>query len=730
MRHICHNKAAMDWLFKRMPHHVAFLVLAIVLFSTGCASRYQVMSDYRDLIRDNHPDRVNRSTTVLFLVDGLSHAVLSREITRNPRGNLATYFQTAPAGTIPSAFTLFPSETYPGITTLLTGLPVDEHGVSGNRMLIDGRQVDFERPQPAKELEAQLWDKTVFARLAKENRVGVSLSYNFTTQASAALGPDIRAGIAYARERYDRVDERTLRSLEILLNRAGTHHWPDFVFVHLVGLDAVSHNLGPDSSEASRYLRWLDGALAPTFMRLQLAESEGHSVRTILTADHGFEPITTSIDLRTAARFYLRKFDDYFTPVVAPRYAALHLKTPLASVALRSVLRPLSKLPLFDGIAIRDGDGIRYESRKVRLEIAIRSGSCASSNYEIYAFDLLNAKAITGNFVCPETLEYDNRGKMERIIASQLAAYFHAKGAPEAVIFAAAGVSFVKDGAGQHGGLSVREMEVPLLIRNARYVTHRGSALPLRRVLSDITSVSGKGAGFSPAVIQEGSPTAIPVRRQLAFGTPSGMDWLRAEIDPSSEVKRWDSSVEPGISVEYLEKWSRNWGWLGQYQLSFAQFRAKNASLASDTASSTQRFTQHRFGFGPLYRFHDGLGFHVLLGAGQHFFAVPGEAQAAWVLSRRFIPQLSIGSPFRLLTLPIGDLQGLAEFTALFPQGSEAIASRTGYRESLMVSFDQSVRTWDVLSWFAGIEHERIPYRTGQMSQVSAKIGVGYRIVF
>lgn len=693
---------------------LALIFTTVLFFSAGCASRYQVMSDYRDMVRDNHPDRVNRATTVLFLVDGLSHLVLKRELQRNPRGALAQYF-AARADSIPSAFAPFPSETYPGITTLLTGLPVDQHGVSGNRILVNGNEVNFERPQPAKELEKLLWDKTVFARLVTQNQLGVSLSYNFTTQAAAALDPDVRAGIAYARERYDRVDERTLRALEILLNRAEPKHWPDFVFVHLIGLDAISHDQGPDSPEAARYLQWLDGALAPALMRLQRAESQGHAVRTALTADHGFEAIRNATDLRLAARFYQHKFDDFFTAVVMPRYAALHLKSPIAATALPALIAPLSRVPLFDGVAIRMGDEIHYESLKVRLKIALRSADCPHSTYKLDAFDLKNQKSVTGGFVCPEALEYDNRGRMERIISLQLAAYFQGTNAPNAVVFAAPGTSFVKDGAGQHGGLSPREMEIPLLMRNVRSGASPGSAVALRRVLSDVAARPARPAHLATAdavtLAATEAPPALPVRRQLAIGTPSGLNRLKATFSSDSSDQTWDSAFSPGISLEYSEKWSRRVGWLARYEVGF-------------TSLSTERFTQHRFGVGPFYRFHDGFALHGRVGAGQHFFGESDET-----LARTWIPEIAIGSPFRLMTLPIGDLNGMGELTAILPQESAAV-SRAGYRESLMISFDQPIRTWDVLSWFAQLEHETIPYSKGEMTQISTKFGITYRIAF
>src|SRR5438046_98240 len=107
---------------KRFPPGFLFnLLLSLFgIFLSACATRDHVAEEYVGILKKNEFKQSNR-TVVFFLIDGLSLQVLRPEMAKL-RG-LNQYF-----GDIHTARTVFPSLTFPAISSLLTQSTVDKNG--------------------------------------------------------------------------------------------------------------------------------------------------------------------------------------------------------------------------------------------------------------------------------------------------------------------------------------------------------------------------------------------------------------------------------------------------------------------------------------------------------------------------------------------------------------------------------------------------------------------------
>lgn len=102
---------------------------------------------------------------------------------------------------------------------------------------------------------------------------------------------DSRTALAILNKDFNYADEKLIDSLQRLVEDNRPSAWPDFIFLHLVGVDFTSHDEGPNSPDVENYLRKLDAKLGPVLRILEGAERrrEREEIISLLTADHGFD---------------------------------------------------------------------------------------------------------------------------------------------------------------------------------------------------------------------------------------------------------------------------------------------------------------------------------------------------------------------------------------------------------------------------------------------------------
>jgi hypothetical protein len=421
------------WNFSFISLSQIVLLIAIT-FLMGCATNQDVAARYNMAVKQT----TSGQTTLLFLIDGLPIRTLQKMLAQQQLPNIQKFF--LPQGALfYRAKTVFPSLTFPGITSLLTEKSIDQHGIYGNKMSKAGRAYNFETPGSRHFLNDKIREKNIFHRLAQKGLKSVSLGFNFWADTTAATNStDFDLALSLATKNYEAVDSHLIRSLEIILEKTSVSAWPDFIFIHLVGLDFTSHSQGPDSLQALQYLAMLDKRLGLTFDKL--AKTENLRQRTIvgfLTADHGFaESIDRKIDLKTfvSKEAGVEIFNE-------GRIAAVHFSKAWNSEKIANFFNRTKMDPILEFKILRKDD-----------ELWIQSAT--------------GLKKYLANAVPAQDFSYPD-------FAENLMRYFNNPAHPSMIIVAKPHFAFSDDDqvvdSGYHGGPSDAETFVPLLIHNGSY---------------------------------------------------------------------------------------------------------------------------------------------------------------------------------------------------------------------------------------------------------------------
>ena len=212
---------------------------------------------------------------VVVVIDGLGQALL------DAHAELAPTLAAAPGPTLDATF---PSTTPTNLTSLGTGLPPIEHGITGTGIAVPGHDRtlvsltwrwdrQFEGPDARDEVPPETFQPrpTVFAR-ARERGV----------RATTVLRPEFAtSGLTRAGLRDGTVV--TASDLATTLDAAVTaaSPGPALVYAHHGDLDAAGHLAGPGSDAWCAELTRVDAALERC--RAQLPPD----VAVVVTADHG-----------------------------------------------------------------------------------------------------------------------------------------------------------------------------------------------------------------------------------------------------------------------------------------------------------------------------------------------------------------------------------------------------------------------------------------------------------
>lgn len=395
---------------------------------SACATRHHVATEY-DHVLKQYPHPSDR-TTIVFLIDGLSENTLNTALVGMPE--LRTFFRTDKQ--IFRAHTPFPSLTFPGIASLLTEKPVSKTGFIGNSFYLGDEPENFEKPADRKHFGTLMARESVFSRLRAQGKRSVSLDYGLGVNASA-YSPieDLSSVLNIAEGNYSYADDKKIESLYLLLSEYEADQWPSFIFIHLIGVDFLSHSEGPMSAKTIAYLISLDEKLKPLFDLLKEKESS-HSVVTLLTADHGFaKEIKFTLNIEQV----LSKYSKHLESINETRMTAVFVHD---STNVPSLAKSLSKTK-----------GIEFVAYKTKTGFSIES----ATEIHPHPFLIENFKE-----------------------------YFSAANAPDFVVIPDSYTAFSKSYVGYHGGVTSEEVMVPLLMRNSQM--SNGQAPPLWHLLRDV----------------------------------------------------------------------------------------------------------------------------------------------------------------------------------------------------------------------------------------------------
>jgi hypothetical protein len=446
--------------------YLAAASLFFVLF--GCASGLK-QSEFH---ATHAPQRGKHGTVLLFLVDGLAVRTLRTGLDSGATPNLGRFFLRGKRN-FALGQAAFPTQTYPNISSILTARPVGDQPVLANHVLSpSGKILAYENVSFFPQLRATIDPLSVIGTLNRDGRETASFSYVFGLNATDHMLVGVREGLEYEQHHYRSLDARLLENLEkFLAERGSPGNWPDFIYVHLVGVDGTSHRYGPDSPETRAYLAWLDARLGPVLARLERAEKKpGADIVTLLTADHGFVSTRRYVPVAKL----VRKADLGTVILNEGRFLALHLPEGRGPRELAPVLREARAVRGVGFTALRDGNLLEIARGRNLYRFALGPPLCDGASLSL-ALLPPGANALpAGSFRCPS--DFDELRSANPFLVDGIARYLTAPNHPDALILAETSVSFSPGMAGNHGGASAEESLVPVLLRNAEL---RGGA-PVR----------------------------------------------------------------------------------------------------------------------------------------------------------------------------------------------------------------------------------------------------------
>ncbi len=216
---------------------------------------------------------------VLWVIDGLGHRYLQRH------GDL---FKRYLHGSMTS---VFPTSTAPAITTFLTGVAPQQHGVTGWFMnlkelgtvtLILPFQPRWGKVALNGDVSALLGYSVVFDRLPVRSYFVIHRSLVDSAYSTAGAGGAIRLGY------------RSLRDcLNLLIETLTGRRERSYIYAYWSLFDSLCHEHGVGSATALNHLRELEAAFG--FLLQALA---GSNTLLIITADHGFIDTTPTYTTR------------------------------------------------------------------------------------------------------------------------------------------------------------------------------------------------------------------------------------------------------------------------------------------------------------------------------------------------------------------------------------------------------------------------------------------------
>ncbi|MEO5667446.1 MAG: hypothetical protein ABIR96_05260, partial [Bdellovibrionota bacterium] len=218
------------------------------------------------------------------------------------------------------------------------------------------------------------------------------------------------------------------------------------------------HHYGRLAQETQDYAVMIDGLLGPILEVLQDAATHGRQIGAVMTSDHGMS------DLR-----YLAKIDK-----------ALYDLAPGALLINQGRLMGINFAPAFSdrqradalnaatrlgGVGLTVGktrDGLTIYTQTTTHTIRYATSDCGRDG--AYALSINN-----GTFYCPSELNKISEQFFYPYFATNIAAYFRAKDAPDALVLASEETSFGDNLHAHHGGLTPDEIRVPLLFWNLEF---------------------------------------------------------------------------------------------------------------------------------------------------------------------------------------------------------------------------------------------------------------------
>jgi hypothetical protein len=438
------------------------LTLAACLFQglLACVSTHEVGEDFQRHSLQRAQSTTKKVSVVLILVDGLGADLLSQNLDRT--SNLKKYFRLD-STQFSLAHSVFPSLTFPNLMSLLTRTPVNQHSVIGNHMQLsrgefrEPKTLNFESHEDLVWLNNVKESALVFSKLTAQGQFSATFAQSLFSGATVQNKGDLRMANAYMNHDYLYVDTNNIAALKDFLEITPSTELPSFIFLHLIGVDAMAHDFGPFDPRVGSYLANLDRALNPILTKLEGHQTNGTSIATILTADHGFIEVKNVFPLEKMFEFKSQNI----MVLNEGRNAALFFDQDRSFGKQTQFIKTILQRPEIDLAAWRENQFLTISTKSRTWTFRFfKNPACLNYQFAV----IWNEQSI-----CPEDVERAIDGfPLPPFAFENILSYLVAPQAPDAILIAAEGVSFNAKYKGHHGGISQQETLVPLLLRGVK----------------------------------------------------------------------------------------------------------------------------------------------------------------------------------------------------------------------------------------------------------------------
>ncbi|MEO6325600.1 MAG: alkaline phosphatase family protein, partial [Thermoanaerobaculia bacterium] len=265
-------------------------LLTALTVPTGCSIHNRTESALKRV-----PVSPPRSVCVLFF-DGLSHEAFEHLVTSGALPNMKR--ELVDRGlVVDTAVASIPSETYPNLSGMLTGLFPGHHGIPAN-VWLDRRMHHHEAHtnifrtwSAASYLEPEA--RTLYERLPADT---VAVTTPIAKGATVQSKNLVSLMASFARNDWTFLDRKTIDDVgDAYVGAFGARKLPSLVWGHLLGPDEVAHSDGPDSAAFRMTMSSADRAFGRLVRRLKRRGIYDH-VLFVLIGDHGNAPYTQFVD--------------------------------------------------------------------------------------------------------------------------------------------------------------------------------------------------------------------------------------------------------------------------------------------------------------------------------------------------------------------------------------------------------------------------------------------------
>ncbi|MGE5345707.1 MAG: alkaline phosphatase family protein [Acidithiobacillales bacterium] len=238
---------------------------------------------------------LSRSVCVLFC-DGLSAEAFQRLVANGDLPNIEHDLLDRGLS-FGTAVVSVPSETYPNLGALLTGLFPGHHGIPANiwldrRLRLAESHTNIFRIYSASDFLTP-GARTLYERLPPDS---IAVTTPIARGATVYAKNIIALTASYARWDWEFLDRKTLDDIgDAYMGTLAVGRLPSLAWAHLLGPDEVAHADGPESHEFRATLENIDHAFGRLVRRLK-RHGVYDKILFVLLGDHGNRSYTTDVD--------------------------------------------------------------------------------------------------------------------------------------------------------------------------------------------------------------------------------------------------------------------------------------------------------------------------------------------------------------------------------------------------------------------------------------------------